>query len=510
MSKEDQRVIIFDTTLRDGEQSPGIALNKAEKLQIAHQLAKAGVDVIEAGFPIASDGDFEAVQAIAREVKGPVICGLSRAVEKDIDRCWEAIKDAEKTRIHTFIATSPVHMKSKLKMTPDQVKANAVKAVAHAKTYTDDIEFSPEDASRSDFDFMCEVLQAVVDAGATTLNIPDTVGFTTPHEFGERIANVRKKVKGNYIISTHCHNDLGMAVANSMSGVLNGARQVEVAVNGIGERAGNAALEEIVMTIKTRPEAYVDVWTGINSQELLKTSQLVSRLTGYPVQYNKAVVGRNAFAHESGIHQDGVLKERTTYEIMDPSVVGQAESSLVLGKHSGRHAFTDAIAKLGIELDDDAMQRTFKRFKELADRKLEMRDEDLRAIATIEIGYENIPENYYLINFEISVSTNTTPKASVVMKRKGKELTASAAGDGSIDALINAIKAATGSETKLVNYRVESVSEGNDALAYVTIGARDGEFETTGIGLSSDTVAASARAFVDAVNNLNNMKASKK
>lgn len=510
MSKDDKRVTIFDTTLRDGEQSPGIALNKAEKLQIAHQLAKLGVDVIEAGFPVASIGDFEAVQTIAREVKGPVICGLSRAVEKDIDRCWEAIRDAEKARIHTFIATSPIHMKSKLKMTPEQVKNNAAKAVAHAKTYTDDIEFSPEDASRSDFDFMCEVLQAVVDAGATTLNIPDTVGYTTPHEFGERIANVRKKVKGDYVISTHCHNDLGMAVANSMAGVLNGARQIEVAVNGIGERAGNAALEEIVMAIKTRSEAYDNVKTGIKSEELLNTSQLVSRLTGYPVQYNKAVVGRNAFAHESGIHQDGVLKERTTYEIMDPSVVGQAESSLVLGKHSGRHAFTDAIAKLDIVLDNDAMQRTFIRFKQLADRKVEIRDADLRAIATIEIGFENIADNFKLINFETSVGTNTTPKASVIIERDGKRFESSGTGDGCIDALINAIKDATKSKAKLVNYRVESVSEGNDSLAYVTIGAQDDESETTGIGLSSDTVAASARAFVDAVNNLNNMKAGKK
>jgi len=510
MSKDNKRVTIFDTTLRDGEQSPGIALNKAEKLQIAHQLAKLGVDVIEAGFPVASIGDFEAVQTIAREVKGPVICGLSRAVEKDIDRCWEAIRDAEKARIHTFIATSPIHMESKLKMTPEQVKNNAAKAVAHAKTYTDDIEFSPEDASRSDFDFMCEVLQAVVDAGATTLNIPDTVGYTTPHEFGERIANVRKKVKGDYVISTHCHNDLGMAVANSMAGVLNGARQIEVAVNGIGERAGNAALEEIVMTIKTRSEAYDNVKTGIKSEELLNTSQLVSRLTGYPVQYNKAVVGRNAFAHESGIHQDGVLKERTTYEIMDPSVVGQAESSLVLGKHSGRHAFTDAIAKLDIVLDNDAMQRTFIRFKQLADRKVEIRDADLRAIATIEIGFENIADNFKLINFETSVGTNTTPEASVIIERDGKRFESSGTGDGCIDALINAIKDATKSKAKLVNYRVESVSEGNDSLAYVTIGAQDDESETTGIGLSSDTVAASARAFVDAVNNLNNMKAGKK
>ena len=343
-------VTIFDTTLRDGEQSPGISLDQGEKLEIAEQLARLGVDVIEAGFPIASQGDFEAVQAIARGVRGPVICGLSRTALADIDRCWEAVADAERTRIHVFIATSEVHMKNKLRMTPEQVKTEAGRAVAHAKTYTDDVEFSPEDASRSDFDFMCTVLQAAVDAGATTLNIPDTVGYGVPAEYAKRLSDVRAAVRGDYVISTHCHDDLGLAVANSLAAVHAGARQVECTINGIGERAGNAAMEEIVMALRTRSDYYGGVDTGIRAEELGRASRLVSRLTGYPVQYNKAVVGRNAFAHASGIHQHGVLSERSTYEIMDPAAVGAGETKIVLGKLSGRHAFADTLKKMGYDL----------------------------------------------------------------------------------------------------------------------------------------------------------------
>ncbi|MEL7208465.1 MAG: 2-isopropylmalate synthase, partial [Actinomycetota bacterium] len=343
-------------------------------------------DYIEAGFPVASQGDFEAVEAIAKAVRGPVICGLSRTARKDIDRCWEAVRHAERSRIHTFIATSEVHMTTKLKMTPEQVKAEAGAAVAHARGYTDDVEFSPEDASRSDFEFMCEVLQEAVDNGATTLNIPDTVGFAVPDEFAQRIRDIREKVSGDYVISAHCHNDLGMAVANSLAAVQAGARQVEVAMNGLGERAGNAALEEIVMALRTRPDSFGGLDTGIKAEELARTSRVVSRLTGYPVQYNKAVVGRNAFAHEAGIHQHGVLEERTTYEIMDPAAVGAGESKIVLGKHSGRHAFADTLDKMGLHLQGDALNQAFNRFKELADRKVEITDADLEAIVAEELG----------------------------------------------------------------------------------------------------------------------------
>ena len=382
---DSKRVVIFDTTLRDGEQSPGISLDVGEKLEIAEQLARLGVDYLEAGFPVASQGDFEAVEAIARSVRGPVITGLSRTALKDVDRCWEAVQHAEQARIHVFIATSENHMANKLKMTPDQVKVEAGSAVAHAKNYTDDVEFSPEDASRSDFDFMCEVLQIAVDSGAVTLNIPDTVGFAIPQEFGRRIAAIRERVTGDYVISAHCHDDLGMAVANSLAAVEAGARQVEVAMNGIGERAGNAALEEIVMALRTRSEYFGGLDTNVRAEELAKTSRLVARLTGYPVQYNKAVVGRNAFAHEAGIHQHGMLEDRTTYEIMDPNAVGQ-DTSLVLGKHSGRHAFSDTLEKMGLKVQGDALNQAFARFKELADRKVEITDADLEAIVAAELN----------------------------------------------------------------------------------------------------------------------------
>src|SRR3954454_19919167 len=347
------RVLIFDTTLRDGEQSPGISLDVGEKLEIADQLARLGVDVIEAGFPILRDGDFEAVEAIAKSVKGPIIAGLSRTGFKDVDRAWDAVLHAERNRIHVFLATSEIHMKKKLRMTHDQVKAEVAGAVARAKSYTADVEYSPEDGFRSDPDFMCEVCQIAVDNGATTLNIPDTVGFAVPEDFGRLIAYVIAQVEGEFIVSTHCHDDLGLAVANSLAGVANGARQVECAVNGIGERAGNAALEEVVMAIKTRADFFEGLSTDVHTEELARTSRLVSRLTGYPVQYNKAIVGRNAFAHESGIHQHGVLAERTTYEISDASTVGQVGSQIALGKHSGRHAFSDTLAKMGIHISGD-------------------------------------------------------------------------------------------------------------------------------------------------------------
>ena len=498
---DNDRVIIFDTTLRDGEQSPGISLDQGEKVEIAEQLARLGVDVIEAGFPIASQGDFESVQAIAKSVRGPVICGLSRTALGDVDRCWEAIEAAEHRRIHVFIATSETHMKHKLRMTPDQVKAEAASGVARARSYTEDVEFSPEDASRSDFDFMCEVLQIAVDNGATTLNIPDTVGFAVPQEYAERLANVRKVVKGDYIISTHCHNDLGMAVANSLAAVQLGARQVECSVNGLGERAGNAALEEIVMALRTRSDYFGGIDTGIKSEELARTSRLVSRLTAYPVQYNKAVVGRNAFAHESGIHQHGVLNERTTYEIMDPAAVGQGESKIVLGKHSGRHAFADTLKKMGYDLHGDALNQVFARFKELADRKVELSDADLEALVAEEMG-DTVRYAFSLISLDSHGGSSSTPTATIVLDHDGTRLEATAEGSGMVDAACAAIRHATGIEGTLTDYAVTSVTGGVDALADVALRFEVDGVSMPGRGLSTDVVEASARALLNALNRI--------
>jgi 2-isopropylmalate synthase len=498
MAGPDQ-VIIFDTTLRDGEQSPGISLDQGEKLEIAEQLARLGVDVIEAGFPVASQGDFEAVQAIAGGVQGPVVCGLSRTALADIDRCWEAIEAAERTRIHVFIATSEIHMRNKLRMTPDQVKAEAARAVAHARAYTDDVEFSPEDASRSDFDFMCEVLRIAVDHGATTLNIPDTVGYGIPEEYAERLRRVRSRVPGDYVISTHCHDDLGLAVANSLAGVHAGARQVECTVNGIGERAGNAAMEEVVMALRTRADYYGGIDTNIRAEELARASRLVSRLTGYPVQYNKAVVGRNAFAHESGIHQHGVLSERTTYEIMDPHAVGAGDSQIVLGKHSGRHAFADTLKKMGYDLHGDALNQAFARFKELADRKVQLTDADLEALVAEEVG-DTVRYRFQLVSIDCRGGSSQQPTASIVLDLDGEKLEATAEGDGMVEAACTAIKQATGIDGRLTDYSATSVTGGVDALADVAL-----RFEVDGVampgrGLSTDVVEASARAFLNAIN----------
>lgn len=499
-SKSPERVVIFDTTLRDGEQSPGISLDVGEKLEIAEQLARLGVDYIEAGFPIASQGDFDAVHAIASTIKGPVICGLSRTAHKDIDRCWEAIEPAEKRRIHTFIATSPTHMEHKLRMTPEQVLKEASSAVARAREYTEDVEFSPEDASRSDFDFMCDVLQAAVDNGAGTLNIPDTVGFATPTEWAQRIKDIRERVTGDYIISTHCHNDLGLAVANSLAAVGAGARQVECTINGIGERAGNAAMEEIVMAVNTRPDIYTGIDVDIRTEELARASRIVSRLTGYPVQFNKAVVGRNAFAHEAGIHQHGVLNERTTYEIMDPAAVGQGESQIVLGKHSGRAAFKDTLEKLGIDIKGDALNSAFTRFKELADRKVQLTDADLEALVVEEMGGK-VDNAYEFVSISARGGSSTTPSADLEIKVSGEVISISSEGDGMVDASCTAIKKATGVEGRLTDYSVMSVTGGVDALADVTLSfvSEDG-LKVAGRGLSTDVVEASARAFIAALN----------
>ncbi|HEV2309092.1 MAG TPA: 2-isopropylmalate synthase [Acidimicrobiia bacterium] len=492
---------IFDTTLRDGEQSPGISLDVAEKLEIAEQLARLGVDIIEAGFPIASTGDFEAVEAVATGVRGPVITALSRTGFEDIDRAWEAVRHAERPRIHVFIATSPIHMKKKLRMTEDQVRGEVVAGVGRARSYCEDVEFSPEDGSRSDVDFMCDVLQAAVDQGATTLNIPDTVGYGVPEEFGALIAHILATVHGEYVVSTHCHNDLGLAVANSLAGVKAGARQVECAINGLGERAGNAALEEIVMAVRTRPDFFGDVETGVRTEELARTSRVVSRLTGYPVQYNKAVVGRNAFAHEAGIHQHGVLEDRETYEIIDASTVGQEAAQIVLGKHSGRHAFGDTLEKMGLRLQGDALNQAFVRFKELADRKVQLTEADLEAIVAEELGTAAV-HRYAIASLDLRGGTQATPQATVVLTDGDRKVEGHGEGNGMIDAAIAAISEATGVHGAVVDFKVSSVTGGGDALGDVVIQLAVDSHKASGRGLATDVVEASARAYLNAVNKL--------
>ena len=498
MSQPD-RVIIFDTTLRDGEQSPGISLDVAEKLEIAEQLARLGVDYIEAGFPVASQGDFEAVEAIAKTVGGPVIAGLSRTHIADVDRCWDALKPADRARIHVFISTSPSHMEHMLKMTEAQVLAETRAGVARAREHTDDVEFSPQDATRTPLDFMIEVLCAAVEAGATTLNIPDTVGYGIPWDFGALIQYVRKQVAGDYILSTHCHNDLGLATANSLAGIQAGARQVEVCINGLGERAGNAALEEVVMALKIRPDQFDGLDTTVRTEELARTSRLVARLTGYPVQYNKAVVGRNAFAHESGIHQHGVLSDRSTYEIIEAATVGQQGSQIVLGKHSGRHAFADTLAKMGLTVQGEALNSAFARFKELADRKVQLTEADLEAIVAEELGTSVSPA-FSLVTLEVSGGTVGTPRARVVLDRQGEKVDEESEGDGMIDAACRAIRKATSVDGRLTDFNVSSVTGGVDALGDVIIQLEAEGVRVSGRGVSTDVVEASARAFLNAVN----------
>jgi 2-isopropylmalate synthase len=493
------QVLIFDTTLRDGEQSPGISLDVVEKLEIAEQLARLGVDVIEAGFPIASDGDFESVEAIAKAVRGPIITGLSRTGFNDVDRAWEAVRHAARPRIHIFIATSAIHMEKKLRMTPEQVKAETAASVARAKSYLSDIEFSPEDGSRSDPDFMCEVLQIAVDNGATTLNIPDTVGFGVPEEYAKLIRFVIDTVRGDYVVSTHCHDDLGLAVANSLAGVVSGARQVECAINGLGERAGNAALEEIVMAIKTRGDYFGGLKVGVQSEELARTSRLVSRLTGYHVQYNKAVVGRNAFAHESGIHQHGVLTDRETYEIIDAATVGQEAAQIVMGKHSGRHAFNDTLKKMGLHLQGDALNSAFVRFKELADRKVEITEADLEAIVAEELG-TGMVHRFSIAELEVHGGTAVPATARVVLADTDGKVEATATGNGMIDAAMAAVSEATGVSGQLKDFQVSSVTGGGDALGQVVVRLVTEGREVTGRGVATDVVEASARAYLNAVN----------
>jgi 2-isopropylmalate synthase len=498
------RVLIFDTTLRDGEQSPGISLNTQEKLEIAQQLARLGVDVIEAGFPITSPGDFEAVQAIARTVQGPIIAGLARTHVGDIDAAYNAVKDAEGAggaRIHTFISTSDIHIKYQLQSTREDVKGQARAAVAHAKQYLDDVEFSPMDATRADLEYTAEVCQIAIDEGATTINIPDTVGYTMPHEYMEFLTRLYAAVPDlrDVVLSVHCHDDLGLAVANSFAGLQAGARQVECAVNGIGERAGNASLEEIIMLLHTR-QADVGLFTGANTREIARTSRMVSRLTGYVVQPNKAIVGRNAFAHESGIHQDGVLKERTTYEIMDATTVGLDANSIVLGKHSGRHALAQALAELGFELQGQALNTAFKRFKEIADKKKQVTALDLEALVTDELRQEIA--GYTLEWFDVEASTRRPPHATVgVRGPDGEELVGSFTGDGPVDAIFHAINAATKVDARLREFRVDAVTGGQDALGETSVVLEFGGVTGAGQGVSTDILEAGARAYVRALSN---------
>jgi len=502
-----EKIIIFDTTLRDGEQSPGASLSIAEKLEIAQQLALLGVDVIEAGFPVSSPAQFDATKLVAGQVQGPVIAALARANKNDIEAAAGALEPAKNKRIHTFIATSQIHMKYKLKKSPDEVLKMAVEAVKFTKTFTDDVEFSPEDACRSEMPFLIEILTAVIEAGATTLNIPDTVGYILPYEYGRIIAQLKSDVPGidKCIISTHCHNDLGMAVANSLTGVRNGARQVECTVNGLGERAGNAALEEIVMAIRTRADFFGKagsnaLTTNINTKEIYRTSQLVSRLTGFVVQPNKAIVGANAFAHEAGVHVDGILKERTTYEIMTPETIGLGGSRMVLGRHTGRHGFADRCKHLGFRLTDPELQQAYQRFLQIADKKKEVFDEDIAAIINDEIHV--VEHIYELLHLRVVIDTENTPTASVKIRTKDKIVQADAEGDGPVDAAYEAIRKATGKAPKLENYSIRAVTSGKEALGEATVKIKDNGRIFIGRGISTDIIEASAKAYIDAINRM--------
>jgi 2-isopropylmalate synthase len=499
------RVIIFDTTLRDGEQAPGFSMNTMEKLEMARQLARLNVDVIEAGFPISSQEDFEATREVARQVGNlegaPSICGLSRVGLGDIDRCWEAVKYARQPRLHTFVATSDIHLKYKLRKSRAEVMKAAVEAVRHARAYCEDVEFSPEDASRSDFDYMCDVLSAVIEAGARTINIPDTVGYAVPREWGERIARIREKVQGieRVVVSVHCHNDLGQAVANSLTAVMNGARQVECTINGIGERAGNAALEEIVMALRTRKDFY-GAETRVRTEEIFKASRLLSHITGVHVQPNKAIVGENAFAHEAGIHQDGVLKEKLTYEIMRPEDIGRPSNKLVLGKHSGRAALSARLKDLGFDLAGPELDRAFRVFKDLADRKKEVYDEDLMAIVTDEVT--QTPATYVLEYLHVISGTGVVPSATVKLKKDGQVFQDSGVGDGPVDAVLAAIDAITGLKGRLQDYALRSATSGKDAIGEVSMKIDFDGTILSGKGSSTDVIEASARAYLSALNRL--------
>ncbi len=492
------KIIIFDTTLRDGEQSPGASMNTAEKLQIALQLERLGVDVMEAGFAAASPGDFDAVNQIAKQASNITVCSLARAVERDIKAAGEALAPAKNKRIHTFIATSPIHMEYKLKMSPDEVIKRAVESIKYAKTFCNDVEFSCEDACRSEMSFLKEICDAAINAGAKTLNIPDTVGYLYPEEITARISEIVKFVGDRAIISVHNHNDLGMATANSLAAIKAGARQVEGTINGIGERAGNAALEEIVMAIKTRQDVFAPLYTDIISKEIYPTSRLIASIIGIEPQPNKAIVGKNAFAHESGIHQDGVLKHKETYEIISAESIGLEKNSLILGKHSGRHAFKDKLASLGFDLDSDALNKAFEKFKELADKKKEIFDDDIRALVAEEIT--KIPQAYEITAL-LQSSGGSLASASISIKHNDKIISDSALGNGTADAIFKVVDRISGISGTLKDYKVASVSQGKDALAKVDVKVEfEGKTAVIGHGLDIDTMMASAKAYVGALN----------
>jgi 2-isopropylmalate synthase len=502
-----KKIYIFDTTLRDGEQTPGANLNVDEKLQIARHLELLNVDVIEAGFPFSSPGDFAAVQAVAREIRGPQIAGLARAFEKDIDACWEAVKEATNPRIHTFISTSDIHLQHQMRKGRDEVLEMAVAAVKHATRYTSNVEFSAMDASRSDLAYVVQVFTAVIEAGATTVNFPDTVGYAIPHEFGamikylvEHIPNIHKAV-----ISVHCHNDLGLAVANTLAAIMNGARQAECTINGLGERAGNASMEEVVMALATRKDL-LHYHTDIVTQYIYPASRLASKLSGVSVQPNKAIVGANAFAHESGIHQDGVLKEASTFEIMTPTTVGIKKSLLVLGKLSGRHAFKNKLQEMGYYLSDEELIRVFRRFKELADLKKKVFDEDLVSLVETESIYKSVPEHFRLIELVVLTGTTVKPSATVKLEMGGEVKTLSTFGDGPIDAAFRAITDLARSKCRLLKFAVSSITGGTEALGEVSVRLEEDGHVVTGQGVDPDVVTAGARAYINGLNRLHFLK----
>ena len=502
---DDNQIIIFDTTLRDGEQSPGASMNQAEKLRIATQLEKLGVNVIEAGFPAASVGDFEAVQAIANTLKKTQIAALCRASESDINRGWEAIKDAVFPRIHTFIATSELHMKYKLQMDANQVLEQAIKAVKLAKSYTDNVEFSAEDGSRSDPDFLCKVFEAVIQVGATTLNLPDTVGYAIPEEFGQLVTYVMKNTPSinKAVLSVHCHNDLGLATSNTLAAIKAGARQVEVTINGIGERAGNTSMEEVVMSLHTRPNFFPQT-TSIDTTRIYPTSRLVSMITGIMVQPNRAIVGANAFAHEAGIHQDGVLKNPMTYEIMKPETIGLTTNNLVLGKHSGRHALNSHILEMGYELSQDELDKVFEKFKRLADKKKSIRDEDIEAL--INEGVLRSTETFCLEYLHIVSGTTVFPSACVQINVNGRPIKGELGGNGPIDAVFNTISKLTGTKSELLRFTISALTEGTDAQGEVTVRLQEDGLIALGKGADPDIITASALAYINGLNRLEYLK----
>lgn len=490
---------IFDTTLRDGEQSPGASMNVDEKIQLAKQLVRLGVDIIEAGFPIASHGDFEAVKRIADEVRGATIAGLARAKEEDIKRAWEAVKDAPRRRIHTFHSTSDIHLKYQFRVSREEALRRSVDMVKLARSLVEDVEFSPMDATRTEIPYLLNVVEAVIEAGASTVNIPDTVGYTTPTEFGKMIKAIKERIGEKAVISVHCHNDLGLAVANSLAAILNGAGQVECTVNGIGERAGNCSMEEVVMNLRTRKDFY-QASTNINTKEIIRTSRLLTRITGIPVQPNKAIVGANAFAHESGIHQDGLLKEKMTYEIIRPEDIGLKQTELVLGKHSGRHAFKERLKELGYELSDEEIETAFQKFKHLADQKKDIFDDDIAALISEEVS--KIPETYSLVDLSISSGVRVKPTASMKLKVHGTVVDRVAHGDGPVDAVYKAIESITETKSHLLKFEVKSITGGTDALGEVLVSLEEDGIKVRGQGADTDIIIAAAKAYINALNKL--------